>query len=340
MKSNHSVPTVEIVINSTQISFNCPQLNNYLAHKKTISLASGTAPKQKQKGECGCGYATSAKHGYGYLYLLDRHQHRVDLFMSTAFHLLKRIGLSNQRAIEILPRMQARTYAFAEDIGRDQTGYWTYIVDGLVGASVSGDGLAPINIHGPGVWFGEGNLFTENGFQLDYTCLTVTTTLRMPIADARNAFDHEVGFARYVARLFALRSQQQTEMLALMRIGGPTLRIVIGLGLFAEAFKGSPSRAPSGIINRQEQDTLIIPVKQAVLASMCGVSRGVFSHHLQELAAAGWLSMNYSSLALLRVQVWVRFCNTYRQVRLGPNKPDLKQVLSMMLEEQANAQAA
>ena len=210
---------------------------------------------------------------------------------------------------------------------------WTHIISGLVSAGIpqNNGSVTPINIFGPGTWFGETSILNRRALMLESVCLTPVRILNMPLALAVDAFDHDADFARHIARLVAWRAQQQAEMLILTRQGGPQLRVVMGLALFAEALHHGNAHLPSNELG----DSLDIPLKQSVLAALCGVSRGVFSECVQQLAAAGWVNLNYATLALLRITVWRKFSRQYRQSRLNAVKPSTQEILSMMDEAAA-----
>ena len=69
-----------------------------------------------------------------------------------------------------------------------------------------------------------------------------------------------------------------------------------------------------------------------MIASVCGVSRGVFSELVQQLAAAGWLRVNYATLELRSSEAWLRFSRIQRQARMSITKPTLEELLLLMEE--------
>jgi DNA-binding FadR family transcriptional regulator len=75
-----------------------------------------------------------------------------------------------------------------------------------------------------------------------------------------------------------------------------------------------------------------IPLKQAVLACIFAVSRGVFSECVQRLVAAGWVSVEYASLHLMSAQTWGQFSHTYRQARLNLCKPSMNELLELIFD--------
>lgn len=248
-----------------------------------------------------------------------------------AYHLLKGLGLSEQRVVRLLPALRTQNLDSDEVIwpkGSSPTA-WIYIETGLVSACVpaaADNALTPVNIYGQGTWFGEAAILSKQALNHEYVCLTPARVICVPLAEAMDAFDNEPEFARYIARLVAWRNQQHAEMLTLMRIGSPQLRVVMGLALFAEALHNSSSHLPTS----GNDYSLEIPLKQAVLASLCGVSRGIFSECVQQLAAEGWLRLSYATLGLLHIDVWERFSHRHRQTRLSATKPGMPELLALM----------
>ncbi len=249
-----------------------------------------------------------------------------------AYQLLKGLGFSEQRVRRVLPRLAVETLEPNQVICHkgSQQESWIHIVSGMVNAGIPDHdgGITPISIFGPGTWFGEVSILNRQAVVLELVCLSPVRILKVPVHEVVEAFDHEPDFSRHLARLFAWRTQQYAEMLTLMRLGNPSLRVVLGLALFAEALHSSNSHFPTNDL----ADQLDIPLKQSLLAALCGVSRGVFSECVQQLAATGWLRLNYATLALAQTRVWHRFSSEYRKNRLNRVKPSMQEILSMMGE--------
>jgi DNA-binding FadR family transcriptional regulator len=72
-----------------------------------------------------------------------------------------------------------------------------------------------------------------------------------------------------------------------------------------------------------------IPVKQKVLADLCGVSRTIFSEYAQKLVAAGWLAISYGKLEILQLPHWHKFSNKQRERKMN----DLSPVMDELLKE-------
>lgn len=246
-----------------------------------------------------------------------------------AYQLLKVLGISEPRLLRMLPNLQVQSFDSDHVICPQgcRNEAFTHILTGLVGSGVPDrDGtITPIHIGGQGTWFGADAILNPQAVSLETICLTPVRVLLMPLADAEDAFENEPRFAQYLAQLLSWRNQRLIERLTLMRLGSPQLRVVMGLALFAEALHCSSSHLPTS----EFEDSQLIPLKQSLLASMCGVSRGIFSECVQQLAASGWMRLNYATVALTRVQVWHKFSNHLRNNR-HINKPSMPEILQMM----------
>jgi CRP/FNR family cyclic AMP-dependent transcriptional regulator len=247
------------------------------------------------------------------------------------YQLLKGLGLDESSVLQMLPRVKMAAFDSGDVIWAKggQVTAWTYIISGLVGASVplQEGGCIQVNVYGRRTWFGEEALLNRYPSCLEYVCLSPVRAVSIPAVETLTAFQNEPEFSRYIALLMAWRSRQHSEMIVLMKQGSPPLRVVMGLALFAEALNYNSSRPPS---HGLEGPSLEIPVKQSVVASVCGVSRGVFSEALQRLAAAGWLRVNYATLELRSAQTWLRFSRQQRQARVNVAKPSMEELLVMM----------
>jgi CRP-like cAMP-binding protein len=252
------------------------------------------------------------------------------------YQLLQGLGLSERFIADCMPRVNFQTHESGSHILRmgETPQCWNHITTGLVGVTVSEyEGkTAIISMLGEGAWFGEAAILSNQPNKLEYVSFTTSRVLSMPIADMQNAFNTQPEFARYIARLIAWRNQQQSEAIALMRSSSPQLRIIMGLALVAEAQLNSASHLPGS----HQGDELEVPLKQAVLASICGVSRGVFSECILQLARAGWLRLNYATLSFLQVHKWEQFCKTYRKNGTTASRLTTTEILLLM--SQANAE--
>lgn len=253
---------------------------------------------------------------------------------SYIYQLLRGLGISERCALKMLPRVKMTAFDAGDVIWSKggQVEAWTYIVSGLVGASVplQEGGCIQVNIYGPRTWFGEEPLLNRYPSSLDYTCLTPVRVVTISSVDTMAAFNDEPEFARYIALLMAWRSRQHSERIVLVKQGSPSLRVVMGLALFAEAMCYNSARPPTRGLGGTSME---IPVKQAVVASVCGVSRSVFSEHVQHLASAGFLHANYAKLELRSIESWLRFSRKYQKNRTNVSKPTMDELVSLMQQE-------
>lgn len=247
-----------------------------------------------------------------------------------AYQLLNGLGISEQCLLRMLPNIRVESYIPDHVICRkgSRPAFFSHVLTGLicVCAPEPDGSITPIHILGPGTWFGVDAVFNVDAVALETVCLTPARVLEIPLTDATAAFQSEPRFSQFLAQLMSWRSQRHTERLTLMRLGSPQLRVVMGLALFAEALHNSNSHLPTNELD----DIQEIPLKQSLLASMCGVSRGIFSECVQHLSVAGWVRLNYATLALSRVQVWHKFSNNHRNNRHNNHKPSMPEILSLM----------
>lgn len=253
------------------------------------------------------------------------------------FELLTGMGLSESCALQMLPRVRMTGFDPQEVVWSKGSGVvdWTYVVSGLVGASVpmQEGGSIHVDIYGSHTWFGEEAVLNRYPSSFEYVCLTSVRTVGIPAADLLAALQSEPEFARYIALLMAWRSRRSAEMAVLMKQGSPALRVVMGLALFAEALQYHSSRPPT---LGAEGISVKIPVKQSIVASICGVSRSAFSEVVRRLASAGWLRLDYATLELCSLRTWLRFPLKHRQARMNITKPSVEELILLMEEASAS----
>lgn len=247
------------------------------------------------------------------------------------YHLLKGLGLSEQRVIRLLPTLSTRNLE-PEDVIWPKSAVpsaWAYIETGFVSACIpaAGNGLAtPVNIYGQGTWFGEAAVLNHQAANLEYVCLTPARVIFMPLSETKDAFEQEPDFARYIARMVTWRNQQHADMLGLMHVGSPSQRVVLGLALFAEALISSASHLPTAGDNHNIE----LPLNQSLLASLCGGSRGIFSECVQQLTQADLMTPKYATLTLRNIDIWKSFSHRYRSLRYQDNKPSMPEILAQI----------
>nr|WP_315847851.1 Crp/Fnr family transcriptional regulator [uncultured Rhodoferax sp.] len=243
---------------------------------------------------------------------------------------LRKLGLSDAVAAHTATVVKVQSF----DVGRkiwvkgSEVGHWQYIISGLVSASISttNSESTPLSIYGKGAWFGEQSIINRKPSFADYVCLTATEVLTLPATTFDTLFVQEPHFARYVAKLMAWRVQKTSETLTLMKLGNPCLRVVMGLAQFAEALAYKSDRPPTIGFGEGVE----IPIAQTTLASLCGVSRTLFSEYVQQLAQQGWLKISYGKLEILNIGTWHAFARSQREDSVSHLNASIDELLQIL----------
>ena len=203
---------------------------------------------------------------------------------------------------------------------------WYFILSGMVVATLptSEKGTVPIGIYGPNSWFGEQSILNRKPSYVDYQCLTAVEVLSVSAATVLELLECDVGFSSSVAKLMSWRAQHNSEVLMLMKLGSPSLRVVMGICQFAETLAYNADRPPTIGFG----EGIEIPVKQEVIASLCGVSRSRLSTYLQVLASHGWLRIAYGGIEIIALEAWQRFSNLQRLRTFGRLEPTMDELLA------------
>lgn len=205
---------------------------------------------------------------------------------------------------------------------------WQFVISGYVAASLQIDAgkRLPINLYTRNSWFGEQALLSNQPCLHDYTCLSPVELIVMDRKCFDKALLEEANFVRFLARHLAREALKNSEMLTLMRLGSPPLRIVMGLAQFAEAQSKnkSLSQPPMPV------QTLDICLGQNRIAELCGVSRTLFSQYAQHLAREGWLKLRYAGIELQSTDTWCIFARQQRERQSVLSSPTIAQLLSDM----------
>lgn len=246
------------------------------------------------------------------------------------YNRLRRLGLSEALASQTAPGIKVQSLEAGNKLWAKggEIAHWCYIVEGLVSAAIptTNSDSTPISIYGKGAWFGEQSIINRKPSFADYVCLTATEVLCMPASTFDELFLQEPAFARNVAKLMAWRVQKTSETLTLMKMGNPCLRVVMGLAQFAEALAFRSDRPPTVAFGEGVE----IPIAQNTLASLCGVSRTLFSEYVQQLAQAEWLQLSYGKLEILNVATWHRFARRQREDSVNKLNPSIAELLEVL----------
>lgn len=243
---------------------------------------------------------------------------------------LRRLGLSEAMARQTGLSVKVQSFEAGKKLwtkgGEVQD--WLYIMNGLVSAAIptTNSESTPISIYGKGAWFGEQSIINRKPSFADYVCLTATEVLSLPASNFHGLFIQEPEFARYVAKLMAWRVQKTSETLTLMKLGNPCLRVVMGLAQFAEALSYRSERPPTIGFGEGVE----IPIAQNTLASLCGVSRTLFSEYVGQLSQNGWLKLSYGKLEILNVATWHAFARRQREGSVNALNPSITELLAVL----------
>ena len=239
---------------------------------------------------------------------------------------LRNVGISHEKALQLAMSVKISSYDEGHVIylKGSKPDAWKFIISGLVAESVDSPHgtLMPISIYGEGTWFGEQSIVNETPSYADFVCISSTEVMSIASETVQELMATQADFVLYLTRLMAWRSQQTSEMLTLIKFASPCLRVVMGLSHFAEELTFHAPLTDAKNPNHGVE----IPVKQKLLADLCGVSRTIFSEYVQKLATEGWLRISYGKLEILSVHNWLEFSNKQRSRKfnnLNPAFPDL-----------------
>lgn len=252
---------------------------------------------------------------------------------------LRNVGITHEKALQLAANVKISSYEEGHVIYLKgaKPDAWKFIISGLVAESVDSPHgtLMPISIYSEGAWFGEQSIVNENPSYADFVCISPTEVMSIASETVVQLMAAQPGFVLYLTRLMAWRSQQTSEMLTLIKFGSPCLRVVMGLSHFAEELTFHAPQTDA----RNPQRGVEIPVKQKLLADLCGVSRTIFSEYVQKLASKGWLRISYGKLEILSVRNWLEFSDKQRARKfnnLNPSFPELMTELAGNADELAS----
>lgn len=227
-----------------------------------------------------------------------------------SLQILSRLGLTETQARKLATQLTIGSFDSGHAVwNKDQMpDHWSFIISGVVvGMSPKRtDPRLPMSLHGPQSWFGELCILNQESSVLDYICATDVQLMRMPASLFNQTVATEPAFSAHILRLMSRRARLQLDLIIALKVGSPTMRTMLGLAHIAEAlFPSTPT-----------QDVVAVPIKQSLVAAMCGVSRTLLSHYLQELQSAGWVRVHYSRLKLVHPRAWIRLSRHMHRHRL------------------------
>lgn len=240
---------------------------------------------------------------------------------SYAIQALKALGIQGDLIHGLTSQLKFSSSEVGEVVLRrgEAVDSWRLIVTGLVAECVPmQEGVnTPINIYSEGSWFGENNIINSRSADYNYVCVSATEFLVFPHTVLLGLLETELDFARHMTKIMAWRTHTQSEMLCLTKVGNACVRVIVGLALLAEALVIPPS-----------QESVVLQVKQSMLAQLCGVSRTVFSAYVQLLKAGGWLNIKYGNLELTFIDTWRYVLARMRQAPFWDVNPSIGQLLA------------
>ena len=251
-----------------------------------------------------------------------------------AQQLLRGVRLSEARIRHVLPQLAIRSFdegALIWAKGRSVQA-WNCVMSGYVAGAVpvQRNGRIPLHVYGPDAWFGEQALLDGQPSDLDYVCLTPVEVIGMSQPCLQEAVRAEPDFSGALLQLMSCRARHHTGMLAVMRTACSSLRLVMGLAQFAQA-QSMQAEAPG-----PDSDVVDIPIGQDQIASVCGVSRTLFSEGLQHLARAGWVKVRYGALELQFAQAWRGFAQSQRESLSINSRPSMAELLNGLARARAS----
>jgi len=246
-----------------------------------------------------------------------------------AQQLLQNMRLSEARIRHVQPLLTIRSFdegALIWARGRSVQA-WNCVMTGYVAAAMplQCGRRMPLHLYGPQAWFGEQVLLDGQPSDLDYICLTPVEVIGMSRTCLQETMREEPDFSAALLQLMARRARQHTAMLAIMRAGSSSLRLVMGLAQFAEAQVPAP-----------DLDVVDIPTGQDQIAALCGVTRTLFSAGLQHLVKAGWVKVRYGAMELQSAQAWRVFAQRQRDSPGLNSRASMAELLSAMSRARAS----
>ena len=194
-----------------------------------------------------------------------------------AYQKLRKLGLSEQSARVQSKSAKITSFRPSQVIWEKgaEVKSWNCVITGLVCASVTTEAseATPIALYGEESWFGGFSVLNKKPAYANFISMVPTDVLTLPAQLVLELLDVEQGFAANVAKMMSWRAQKTSEMLMMMKLGNPCLRVVMGICQFGESLAYRSERPPT--IGYGEG--VVIPLTQDLLASLCGVSRTRFS---------------------------------------------------------------
>jgi CRP-like cAMP-binding protein len=218
---------------------------------------------------------------------------------------LCKAGLTEDKAYQISGEVLIRSFEEQQTIySRGQeVSHWCYVINGTVGASVvaARGEISLTQIYPSGSWFGEQSILNNKPSFSDYICMSDVDLLVIPTPVFADTFENVPEFMKNICYLLAWREQLKEQMLTILKTGTAEHKTIVSLAYLVESLSFQLAR-PTNI---PTPSTLFVHGKQHMLASLCGVSRSVFSALVQRLIESDFLSSRYGRLEFHKIAAWL-----------------------------------
>ena len=258
------------------------------------------------------------------------------------YQLLSSIGLSERAVFNIAAQTIVRRYNAGEVLCGNRTigQPWRYLISGMAffTSPLQGGKRDLIGVIGAGQWVGEAPDKVIQSAPLEILCVTELKVMEVPFTCIQHAFDSELNFCRYVARMLCDRHIQQMEITSIQRIPDTLSRVALCLAILGEKFQ-STSTSYDGDSKAREAVSLNLPLplNQTEIASICGISRSNLSQALRQFAGAGICQVQYSQVTLLHAKAWMEILSNFRNHKKVPYLDAFNFLCNVSKQERAHA---
>ena len=219
-----------------------------------------------------------------------------------AYQALKGLQLTERSVVELMAKLETRSFEIGDDINQAGGTGLHLICDGLVMSCLSNGWGAPsaIDMYGPNTWVGGAGVFGTEDAATRYICLAPSRVIYLPLAANVDYSLTERAFQDYISKLLRWRDGHHMAMISAAKATQPGARIALLLAILARGIRCSHSHLPL----TSQANGPVVPTNQSVIADYVGLSRSVVSRHLQALVSAGLMRLNYGSIEFLNTSSW------------------------------------
>jgi CRP/FNR family transcriptional regulator, cyclic AMP receptor protein len=216
--------------------------------------------------------------------------------------------------------------------------HWHHIIEGMVAEQVTMDqGLSyPLTLHSRNSCFAKHDLLGDGKAQVDYLAVTDVELLTLPASAYLALVRSDAGFAQHLLGELSSQIRQQNNQLIVNKCSNSALRVIGGLALCAEGLclqaEASESLPPP------EDDSLMLPLSQQMIARLCGVSRTLFSEYIGQLEQGNWVRLQYRGVELQNLSAWRGVFVRLHSHQVWRRNPPIEALLSLLAECAADRQ--